>query len=216
MSCVRLHQYSKKIKGKTVLKNIDYEFTGGKVYGIQGHNGCGKTMLLRAISGLISASEGYVSIGDKILGRDIDFPESIGVLIENPEFWNNYTLKNVLITLARIKGVIGEKEIDDAIYRVGLEGQTDTQVGKFSLGMMQRMGIAQAIMEKPDIILLDEPTNALDTDGNEKLRRIIIEEKERGALIIVVSHNLEWMHGLCDVLLKMENGTLVEENNEND
>ena len=125
-------------------------------------------------------------------------------------------MKNVLITLARIKGVIGEKEIDDAIYRVGLEGQTDTQVGKFSLGMMQRMGIAQAIMEKPDIILLDEPTNALDTDGNEKLRRIIIEEKERGALIIVVSHNLEWMHGLCDVLLKMENGTLVEENNEND
>lgn len=183
----------------------------GKIYGIQGHNGCGKTMLLRAISGLIKATEGEVVIDGKILRKEIDFPPSIGVLIENPEFWKQYTGIQVLQTLARIKGEIHKEEIVESMKRVGLLEKKDIVVGKYSLGMRQRLGIAQAIMEKPEILLFDEPTNALDREGVSLFLEIIKEEKKRGALIVIVSHDPNTLLDICDEIITMENGKVIEQ-----
>ncbi len=208
---VEIKNYTKVLKGKTVLEQINLSMEKGKIYGIQGHNGCGKTMLLRAISGLIKATEGEVVIDGKILRKEIDFPPSIGVLIENPEFWKQYTGIQVLQTLARIKGEIHKEEIVEAMKRVGLLDKKDIVVGKYSLGMRQRLGIAQAIMEKPEILLFDEPTNALDREGVSLFLEIIKEEKKRGALIVVVSHDPNTLLDICDEIITMENGKVIEQ-----
>lgn len=210
MSYISIKNYSKKLRGKYVLQNINLELEKGKVYGVEGHNGCGKTMLLRAISGLITATSGNVIIDGKELKRDFDFPSSIGVLIENPEFWKYKTGYEVLKLLADIKGNIGEKEILEALDRVGLNDVKHVLVGKYSLGMKRRLGIAQAIMERPEIILLDEPTNALDKAGVELFQEIIQEEKKRNACIVMVSHSGEILHSFSDVIITMENGQIEE------
>lgn len=208
---VEIKNYTKVLKGKTVLEQINLSMEKGKIYGIQGHNGCGKTMLLRAISGLIKATEGEVVIDGKILRKEIDFPPSIGVLIENPEFWKKYTGIQVLQTLARIKGEIHKEEIVESMKRVGLLEKKDIVVGKYSLGMRQRLGIAQAIMEKPEILLFDEPTNALDREGVSLFLEIIKEEKKRGALIVIVSHDPNTLLDICDEIITMENGKVIEQ-----
>lgn len=208
---VEIKNYTKVLKGKTVLEQINLSMEQGKIYGIQGHNGCGKTMLLRAISGLIKATEGKVVIDGKILRKEIDFPPSIGVLIENPEFWKQYTGIQVLQTLARIKGEIHKEEIVESMKRVGLLEKKDIVVGKYSLGMRQRLGIAQAIMEKPEILLFDEPTNALDREGVSLFLEIIKEEKKRGALIVIVSHDPNTLLDICDEIITMENGKVIEQ-----
>lgn len=208
---VEIKNYTKVLKGKTVLEQINLSMEKGKIYGIQGHNGCGKTMLLRAISGLIKATEGEVVIDGKILRKEIDFPPSIGVLIENPEFWKQYTGIQVLQTLARIKGEIHKEEIVESMKRVGLLEKKDIVVGKYSLGMRQRLGIAQAIMEKPEILLFDEPTNALDREGVSLFLEIIKEEKKRGALIVIVSHDPNTLLDICDEIITMENGKVIEQ-----
>lgn len=208
---VEIKNYTKVLKGKTVLEQINLSMEKGKIYGIQGHNGCGKTMLLRAISGLIKATEGEVVIDGKILRKEIDFPPSIGVLIENPEFWKQYTGIQVLQTLARIKGEIHKEEIVESMKRVGLLDKKDIVVGKYSLGMRQRLGIAQAIMEKPEILLFDEPTNALDREGVSLFLEIIKEEKKRGALIVIVSHDPNTLLDICDEIITMENGKVIEQ-----
>lgn len=210
MSYISIVDYTKKLKGKYVLEKINLEFEPGRIYGVQGHNGCGKTMLLRAISGLITATSGHVKIDGKELKREIDFPPSIGVLIENPEFWRYKTGFETLKLLADIKGEIGEKEISEVLSRVGLDEVKNTAVGKYSLGMRQRLGIAQAIMEKPKIILLDEPTNALDKEGCERFNHLIMEERARGALIIMVSHDGESLQSISDTVISMENGKTDE------
>ena len=207
MSFIEIRDLEKNIKGKNILNNINLNFEKGKIYGIKGHNGCGKTMLLRAICGLITPDSGSVAIDGKYIKKDIDFPESMGVLIENPEFWKNMTGHQVLKTLAGIKNEIGDNEIDDALKRVGLYGVQDN-VGKYSLGMRQRLAIAQAVMEKPDVILLDEPTNALDRDGINRFITIIHEERMRGAVVIVVSHSMEYLDVICDKIITMENGRI--------
>lgn len=207
MSFIEIRDLEKNIKGKNILSNINLNFEKGKIYGIKGHNGCGKTMLLRAICGLITPDSGSVAIDGKYIKKDIDFPESMGVLIENPEFWKNMTGHQVLKTLAGIKNEIGDNEIDDALKRVGLYGVQDN-VGKYSLGMRQRLAIAQAVMEKPDVILLDEPTNALDRDGINRFITIIHEERMRGAVVIVVSHSMEYLGVICDKIITMENGRI--------
>ncbi len=208
---IEIKNYTKVLKGKTVLEQINLSMEQGKIYGIQGHNGCGKTMLLRAISGLIKATEGEVVIDGKILRKEIDFPPSIGVLIENPEFWKQYTGIQVLQTLARIKGEIHKEEIVESMKRVGLLDKKDIVVGKYSLGMRQRLGIAQAIMEKPEILLFDEPTNALDREGVSLFLEIIKEEKKRGALIVIVSHDPNTLLDICDEIITMENGKVIEQ-----
>ena len=208
---VEIKNYTKVLKGKNVLEQINLSMEKGKIYGIQGQNGCGKTMLLRAISGLIKATEGEVVIDGKILRKEIDFPPSIGVLIENPEFWKQYTGIQVLQTLARIKGEIHKEEIVESMKRVGLLDKKDIVVGKYSLGMRQRLGIAQAIMEKPEILLFDEPTNALDREGVSLFLEIIKEEKKRGALIVIVSHDPNTLLDICDEIITMENGKVIEQ-----
>lgn len=207
---IKIDKVSKQIKGVWVLKDISLEFQGGVIYGLSGCNGSGKTMLLRMIAGLIRPTEGVVSVNDKILHKDMDYPPAIGVLIENPGFWKNYTGFEVLQMLADIKKSIGEKDISETMLRVGLEPGDKRTVKKYSLGMRQKLGIAQAIMEKPDIILLDEPTNALDKKSIGIVRQIIKEEAERGAIVIIASHNSMDLE-ICDEVIELEEGMVIHD-----
>lgn len=211
MKYICIKNLTKSIKGNTILDNINYKFEAGNIYGIYGHNGSGKTMLFRAISGLIRPTSGSINISGKELHKDIDFPESIGVVIENPEFWPNYTGWQVLKMLSNIKNIINDEDIEEALFRVGLEPNDKKTIKKYSLGMKQRLGIAQAIMEKADIIILDEPTNALDEDGIELIHKLILEEKKRGAIILIASHNKYDIDILSDIKLRMNGGKLIIE-----
>ncbi len=204
---VKLNHISKKLKSTVILDQINLEFRSGVIYGIHGRNGSGKTMLLRMIAGLIHLSEGEVVIDGKVLHKDIDFPQSVGVMIETPDFWKNYTGKKVLLTLASIKKVIGIKEIEEVLVRVGLDPKDRRSIRKYSLGMRQRLGIAQAIMEHPDLLLLDEPTNALDKSGVFMAEKIFREEAERGAIVIIASHNMQDLE-MCDCLIEMDAGKI--------
>lgn len=163
---------TKRIKGTTVLKNISLSMEGGKIYGLRGKNGSGKTMLLRSLSGLIRPSEGKIMINQDQLGKDIDFPLSMGMLIENPSFLNGYTGFQNLKMLTYIRDNIVEKDIRQVLNEVGLDPYDKRKYRKYSLGMKQRLGIACALMGKPDLILLDEPFNALDPKGVELVKKI--------------------------------------------
>lgn len=210
MKKIIIENVSKQIKGIDILTDVNIEFISGKIYGLCGSNGSGKTMLLRMIAGLIRPSEGQVVVDDKILHKDIDFPEDMGVLIENPEFWKNYTGKEALYSLASINKKIGIKEIEQALERVGLEPGDRRTIKKYSLGMKKRLGIAQAIMEFPKLLLLDEPTNALDKKGVETVANIILSEKSDDAIIILASHNKADLD-ICDVIYEIENGQIIGE-----
>lgn len=201
---------SKTIKSTEILRNIDLKLQGGKIYGLYGSNGTGKTMLLRAIAGLIHIDSGSIVINGKQLHKDSDFPESIGVVIENPEFWDGYTGFENLKMLASIKKKIKNQAIKDTLERVGLDPSDKKTVKKYSLGMKQKLGIAQAIMERPDIILLDEPTNALDKKSTENIRGIIAEEAARGAIVVIASHVEEDLD-ICDIRYEMVEGKISYE-----
>lgn len=206
-----LDNVKKVIKKATVIDGISAKWTSGKVYGLCGYNGCGKTMLMRLVAGLIRPTEGSVSIDGKILGKDIDFPESIGLMIENPAFLDNYTALQNLKLIASLKKKAAEEDCIDALKRVNLNPNDVRTFKKFSLGMKQRLGIAATIFEKPDLILLDEPTNALDADGVELAAKIIKEEKERGALIVLACHEREFLENAADEIIKIEYGKFVDE-----
>ncbi|MDR2834194.1 MAG: ABC transporter ATP-binding protein [Streptococcaceae bacterium] len=210
MKKIEVRNVSKTIQGQKVLSQINLILEGGNVYGVHGYNGSGKTMLFRMISGLIKPTEGTVLIDGEQLHKDIDFPRSIGVLIENPSFWENYTGKEVLKTLAKIQNKVGDKEISEAMNRVGLNPDDSRVVKKYSLGMRQKLGIAQAIMEKPDILILDEPTNALDEGSVKLVHEIIREEKARGSIVVICSHNKADIEDLSDYKIKMESGKIIE------
>lgn len=206
-----LQNINKKIKDNLVINDVSYIFEKGKVYGLYGKNGSGKTMLLRAISGLIKLDSGKVIIDDKILGETISFPPNTGIVIENMELLPECSAAKNLKILSRIKKTANEKDIRCALNRVGLDPDSAQIVKKFSLGMKQRLNIAQAIFEKQEIILLDEPTNALDEDGVKLIYDVVKQEKERGATIIVSTHHKEDLEELCDVILKISAGKIVEE-----
>lgn len=214
MSYIEVKDYSKIITGKSVLKNINIRMESGNIYGFKGKNASGKTMLMRAICGLILPTSGEVVINDEVVGKDISFPRSVGALIENPGFLNDYSAFKNLRILADIKGEISDQDIKNVIEQVGLDPEDKMKYKKFSLGMKQKLGIAAAIMENPDIIILDEPTNALDTDSIEKLRQIIKNHKERGALIILSSHDAEELEMLSDHIFFIESGECKNENRE--
>lgn len=209
-----LNNVKKTIKKATVIDGISAKWTGGKVYGLCGYNGCGKTMLMRLVAGLIRPTEGSVIIDGKELGKDIDFPESIGLMIENPAFLDHYTAMQNLQLVASLKKKATREDCIDALNRVNLDPNDLRTFKKFSLGMKQRLGIAAAIFEKPDLILLDEPTNALDADGTELAAKIIREERERGALIILACHEREFLENAADEVIKIEHGQFVEDENE--
>lgn len=206
---IELNNVSKKIKGVTVLDKISCRFESGKIYGLKGKNGSGKTMLMRAISGLIKIRDGEIKIDGKILGKDISFPESIGVLIENPAFIDSYTGMKNLKVLADIQKRIGESEIRDVLNEVGLDYDDKRTFRKYSLGMKQRLGIAAAIMENPDIIILDEPINALDESGAKLVRKILDKHKKRGAIIIIACHDSEELEILADEIYTISEGRML-------
>lgn len=206
---VRLEDYCKSFKSAEVLKNINLTLESGKVIGLKGKNGSGKTMLMRAISGLILPTSGKVYINDKELGRQISFPPSIGILIENPSFISNYTgFKNLKI-LASIQNRISDDEIRDAIRKVGLDPDDKRTFKKYSLGMKQRLGIAAAIMERPDIVILDEPINALDEAGAGLIKELLDELKANGSLIIIACHDTEELNYLSDEIYEIYDGEIT-------
>lgn len=209
---IQLQNVTKRIKENTVLDNVSYTFKSGFVYGLYGQNGSGKTMLLRAISGLINLDSGSIFIDGEKLHDKIEFPPETGIVIENMELLPGCSAKRNLQMLAKIKNIADEKDIIFSLERVGLDPDSDKKVKKFSLGMKQRLNIAQAIFENQKIILLDEPTNALDEDAVQLIYKIIREEKSRGATIIVATHHKEDLKEVCDVILKIAEGKIVEEN----
>ncbi len=209
---IQLQNVTKRIKENTVLNNVSYTFKSGFVYGLYGQNGSGKTMLLRAISGLINLDSGSIFIDGEKLHDKIEFPPETGIVIENMELLPECSAKRNIQMLAKIKNIADEKDIIFSLERVGLDPDSDKKVKKFSLGMKQRLNIAQAIFENQKIILLDEPTNALDEDAVQLIYKIIREEKSRGATIIVATHHKEDLKEVCDVILKIAEGKIVEEN----
>ena len=209
---IQLQNVTKRIKENTVLDNVSYTFKSGFVYGLYGQNGSGKTMLLRAISGLINLDSGSIFIDGEKLHDKIEFPPETGIVIENMELLPECSAKRNLQMLAKIKNIADEKDIIFSLERVGLDPDSDKKVKKFSLGMKQRLNIAQAIFENQKIILLDEPTNALDEDAVQLIYKIIREEKSRGATIIIATHHKEDLKEVCDVILKIAEGKIVEEN----
>ena len=205
---VEIKNYCKSIKSRPILNNVSYNFEYGKIYGIYGHNGSGKTMLLRAIAGLLVPDSGSVVIDGKVLHKDMSFPPSIGIVIENMNLLPQYNAFDNLKILGKIKKTATDENIKTALERVGLK--SDLKVEKFSLGMKQRLNIAQAVFEKQKIILLDEPTNALDNDGVQLIYKLLKEEKERGALVVITTHHKEDLEEICDVVLEMTEGEMHE------
>ena len=205
---LELQNVSKKIKEDFVLNEINLSMERGKVYGLQGKNGCGKSMLMRVISGLILPTEGTVTIDGEELGRDISFPRSIGIFIEKPGFLDSYSSFQNLKMLAAIKGEISDEDIKRVLIKVGLQEDMNKKYRKYSLGMKQKLGIAAAIMEQPDIVILDEPANALDEKSEAKMWELVKEERDRGALVIISCHTDEILQNVTDEIYKMDCGCI--------
>ncbi len=199
---------TKAFGNQEVLKAVCVKFEMGKIYGIVGRNGSGKTVLLKCICGLLYPSTGTVTVDGKVVGKDVDYPENIGFIIETPGFLPRYSgLKN-LKYLASIRGKVKEDEIRKYMELVGLNPNDKKHVGNYSLGMKQRLGIAQALMENPDILILDEPMNALDNNGVEEMRSVLLKMKEQGKLIIIASHVRDDIDILCDKVYGIDAGIM--------
>lgn len=205
---------NKSIRGKTILSDVSLRLKSGNIYGFAGRNGSGKTMLFRALSGLMRIDSGSILLDGKTLHKDFSVLPSLGIILENAGLYPDLTGMENLFYLANLTKRIGREEVIHAISRVGLDPEDKRVYKKYSLGMKQRLAIAQAIMEKPDVIMLDEPTNALDESGMEEIRKIILEEKERGALILVSSHNKEDIRILADELYRVEGGRVERQGEE--
>lgn len=208
---IKLCEYTKILKKQTVLDGVSFEFTDDKIYGLHGKNGSGKTMLLRAICGLILPTKGYAEADGQIIGSDIEFPESVGIIIENMTMLPEYSGIDNLKMLAKIKGIASEIDIRNAIEAVGLDPNDKKRVKAYSLGMKQKLNIAQAIMEKPKLLLLDEPTNALDDETVASVRALLLDMKKQGTLIIIASHNRDDLSTLCDEIIEIDKGKIVKE-----
>lgn len=207
---IELKNITKIIRKNKVLDNVSYTFKGGYIYGLNGKNGCGKTMLMRCVSGLIYPTKGEVLINGKILGKDISFPPSIGVLIENPAFLGRYTGFENLHMLAQIKGNLSVEKIRNVLEQVGLDPDDRKKYHKYSLGMRQRLGIAAAIMDSPDIIILDEPINAIDGEGVILIRELIRSYIDDERIIIIACHDMREMEMLADITINMSDGKIIE------
>ena len=210
---ISIEHVTKKIKNATVLKDICLEMKGGTVYGLQGKNGSGKTMLMRAISGLIRPTSGRIVIKGEQLHKNISIPRSIGLLLENPSLLPEYDAFQNLKLLAKMQGGVPEEEIRQLIRDVGLEDAGHKKVEKYSLGMKQRLGIAAAILGSPDIILLDEPINAIDGEGVEEIRSLILSLKNEKRIIIVACHEKEEMNLLADEIVHLRDGRIEGQEN---
>ena len=192
-----------------VLSDISLTFEAGKIYGLVGRNGSGKTMLLKQILGFVTADSGTIRIDGKLLGKDMDMPDNIGAIIETPGFLPEYSGYKNLKLLSMIRGQIGDEKIREMITLVGLDPASRKRVGNYSLGMRQRLGIAQALMEDPDIVLLDEPMNGLDNEGVAEMRKLFGTLRDEGKLIVLASHSREDIDLLCDEIYRFDQGRLV-------
>lgn len=199
---------SKTLQNKRILDHVSVKMVSGRVYGIVGRNGSGKTMLFRAVSGLMKVDEGEVRCDSKVLHKDIAVIPNLGIVLENADLYPEYNSVENLRLLARINNKVGDKEIVRSIERVGLDPSDKRPYRKYSLGMKQRLKVAQAVMESPDVLILDEPTNSLDEDGVEQLHQIIQEERTRGALIMIASHIRTDILVLSDEVFHMKAGQL--------
>lgn len=201
---------SLKIKNETILSGINLYIEKGKITGLVGRNGCGKTMLMKCITGFVKPTSGEVVFNEKRIGEDIDFPKDTGIIIETPSFIPYFSGRKNLLELASLNKKIGKKEIDKVLEKVGLYEARNKMVRKYSLGMRQRLGIAQALMEEPETLILDEPMNGLDNDCVEMIRKILGQLKEAGKTILLVSHNKEDIRILCDEIYEMDKGKICK------
>ena len=195
--------------GKTdILKSINISFEEGRIHGLIGRNGSGKTMLMKCICGFIRPTSGIITVGGKQIGKDIDFPENMGIIIEAPGFIPYYSGYKNLKLLAGLRGNIGKNEIIKSMEQVGLDPYLKRHVRKYSLGMRQRLGLAQAIMENPDLLILDEPMSGLDKEGVSDMRGYLKLFREQGKTILIASHSAEDISILCDTVCEMDKGVL--------
>lgn len=207
---IKVENAVKKFKDATVLNNVSIEFEKGKIHGLVGRNGSGKTVLMKCICGLMPLTSGTITVDGKVIGKDTDIPDSLGMIIEAPGFLPNYSAFKNLKFLASIRNTIDDEQIKQAITTVGLDPESKKHVGKFSLGMRQRLGLAQAFMENPDLLVLDEPMNGLDNKGVEDIRKILLDLKENGKTIIIASHSKDDIDVLCDTVHMMDSGILTD------
>ncbi|MBE6059216.1 MAG: ATP-binding cassette domain-containing protein [Clostridium sulfidigenes] len=208
-SYIELKNVTKEINGNLILSNINLNLDRGKIYGIKGKNGSGKTMLFRAICGFIR-TDGSVIVDGKAIGKDGSYPDSIGVLLENPGFLPNYSGFKNLKYLAEINNKINDNDITNILKEVGLDPTEKKSFRKYSLGMKQKLGIAQAIMENPDVVILDEPTNALDEESVKKINSMIVKLKNDNKLVLISNHNRDELEMICDEIYSIENGKIYD------
>lgn len=208
-NAIIVENLKKSFEREEILHGIDRTFERGLIHGIVGNNGSGKTVLMKCICGFLQPSSGRVIVNGKTVGRDVDFPDSMGIIIETPGFLPQLSgFKNLQI-LASLRGLIGREEIKEAIARVGLDPGLKKPVSKYSLGMRQRLGIAQAIMEDPDILILDEPFNGLDKAGVRDIRALLLSLNRDGKTILLSSHNQADIDALCDTVCEMDAGRMT-------
>lgn len=205
---IELIHVTKKFGQELVLKEVNLTLEQGRVYGIVGNNGSGKTVLMKCICGFLIPTTGLIQVFGSSIGQDVDFPESLGVIIETPGFLTNLTGRKNLEILAGMRRKIGPAEILQVLEKVGLDPTLKKPVANYSLGMRQRLGIAQAIMEDPKLLILDEPFNGLDKHGVGEIRKLLLELKEEGKTILLASHNEEDIRILCDEVYEMDGGVL--------
>lgn len=208
MSAVEVKQLSLRLNQVSILKNISFSAQDGMIVGLVGRNGSGKTMLMKCLSGYIRPDEGNITIDGKELYKDIEFPDSMGLMLETPSFVPYYSGVKNLKLLANLQNKIDTDRIKHCMELAGLEPDMKRPVKKYSLGMRQRLGIAQAIMEDPDLLILDEPLNSLDEEGVEDIRSLLLDMKARGKTIIMSSHNKEDIHLLCDSVIRLKHGEI--------
>ena len=207
---IEISHVSKSFQTYRALDDVSLDIEKGKIYGIIGRNGSGKTVLFKCICGFLKTDSGEIKVDGKIIGKEIEAPQNAGIIIENPGFLSAYSGYQNLKFLADINKKIGKQEIRDVLEKVGLDPTIKKPVGKYSLGMRQRLGIAQAIMENPSLLILDEPMNGLDNQGVKDVRKILLDLKEEGKTILLASHNREDIAFLCDETVHIDHGKLVE------
>lgn len=208
MDMIEIKNLNLTIKKTEILKNINMQFEKGRIHGLIGRNGSGKTMLMKCICGFVRPTSGTVQVAGKQIGKDCDFPESVGIIIETPGFIPYYSGFRNLKLLADLNKRIGKEEIRRTMLKVGLDPELKRHVRKYSLGMRQRLGLAQAIMENPDLLILDEPMNGLDKESVADMRKYLLDLKAQGKTILIASHSAEDIDILCDTVCEMDKGVL--------